>query len=406
MIRMARTCGVLAAAALVSASWAWADTPATATNVKPAEAKLSREKLVEQIRQKVNALPNELQQTPTAEQEATAIEACKLFKVAHKRLGELNRSDKDSLGALGIRAGAGAGDPQVMLAGVKLYEEAKGKPSDYTGCTLVWAGLFAGDAAAAQEGIKHLRVSADAGWRSWAKRMAPVVAQSAKPIGLRFQLMNRKTVNLNTHRGKVIVLHFWASWCGPCMKELPNISSFYEKRKDDKSFTMISFSLDKTVAAAMNVIRSRRMVWPQAMDNNISRRFAGNGIPHAAVIGPTGCAIWQGHPGYKETFHWVVDFARRQAARMSERKAAAEATADKPVSTDDGGMAKTPTSKSDNKQPAVDTNTKAEGRYKLAMMYLNAGMKDKAKALFEEVLAKYPKTPAAAKAVEALKGMQ
>ena len=405
MAKMARTCGMLAAAALVSAAWAWTDTLATTTSTRPAEVKLSRQQLVKQIQEKANALPNSLKYTPTAAQEATAIEACKLFKTAQERLAELNRDDREWLGRLGIRAGAGAGDPQVMLAGVKLYEKAKDKPSDYTGSALVWAGLFAGDTAAARRGLEQLSLSTKDSWRSWAKRMAPAVAQAAKPITLRFRLMDRKTVNLNAHRGKVIVLHFWASCCGPSMRELPNVSSFYEKRKGDKSFTMISFSLDDNVGAAKKVIRSHSMVWPQAMDNKTFRQFAGKGIPYAVVIGPTGRAIWQGHPGSQETFHWVVDFARRQATRLAESRPAEAAKADKPIAKSDVETAKTPTSKPASKRPAADTDTIARGRYKLGMMYLNAGMKDKAKVLFEEVLAKYPKTPAAAEAAKALKDM-
>ena len=406
MAKMARMCGMLAAAALVSASWAWTDAPAPTASTKPAKVKLSRQQLVEQIHEKANALPKTLKYTPTTAQETTAIEACKLFKVAQKRLAELNTNDKDWLGVMGIRAGVGAGDPQVMLAGVELYEQAKGKSSDYTGTTLVWAGLFAGDAAAARKGLKQLSLSTDDSWRSWAKRMAPIVTQSGKPMALRFRLMNRKTVNLSAYRGKVIVLHFWASWCGPCMKELPNISQFYQKRKDDKSFTMVSFSLDDAVGAAKKVIRSHSMVWPQAMDNKKTfRQFAGSGIPYAVVIGPSGRAIWQGHPGSRETFHWVVDFARRQAARIAESKPAKAAKGDKPIAKSDTEAAKGPTSKPASKRPAADTDTIAKGRYELGMMYLNAGMKDKAKALFEEVLAKYPKTPAAAKAAKALKDM-
>ncbi len=398
--RKSGKCALLVAGmVLTSGLWMQADTPTTG----PAEAKLTPQELKARIQQMVSSLPNELEQTPTPDQEAKALEGCKLFTSAQTRLAELDQSGKALLGHLGVRSGLCAGDPEIMLAGAKLLWQFRGdKHAHYSANALTWSGLFAGDPKTARQGFDYfLSAAADESWRSWAKRTAPIAAQCGKPVSLRFRLISGPNVSLQKYRGKVVVLHFWASWCGPCMKELPHIKQFYEERKDDKNFTMVSFSLDDNAGSARKVIRDKGMTWPQAMDNSIRRKFVGGGIPHAAVVCPTGNIIWQGHPGNRKTFHWAVDFARRQAARIAERPRS-DQPQDPKRNGADPPAAKSPASRPAREAAAQTPQAEADNQYKLALLYSKAGMKEKAKAMFENIIQKYPDTPAAAKAKKAL----
>ncbi|HWB63996.1 MAG TPA: TlpA disulfide reductase family protein, partial [Chitinophagales bacterium] len=74
-----------------------------------------------------------------------------------------------------------------------------------------------------------------------------------------------KTIKLSSLKGKVVLLDFWASWCGPCRMEMPNVVAAYKKYKD-KGFTVYSVSLDRDADAWKGAIKNLGMVW----ENHVS----------------------------------------------------------------------------------------------------------------------------------------
>lgn len=75
-----------------------------------------------------------------------------------------------------------------------------------------------------------------------------------------------KTISLSKLRGKVVLVDFWASWCGPCRAENPNITECYAKYKDKKSqrgngFDVFSISLDIKKERWTNAIKADKMTW-------------------------------------------------------------------------------------------------------------------------------------------------
>ncbi len=99
-------------------------------------------------------------------------------------------------------------------------------------------------------------------------------------------------------KGKYVLVDFWASWCGPCKREIPNIASVYEKYKGD-DFDVLSVAVwDKpgdTVAAA----KEHGVVWSQIINaQRIPTAIYGiEGIPHIMLIGPDGVIIKRGLRG-------------------------------------------------------------------------------------------------------------
>jgi peroxiredoxin len=87
--------------------------------------------------------------------------------------------------------------------------------------------------------------------------------QTAKEISM--PDVNGKTVTLSSFKGKYVLIDFWASWCGPCRGENPNVVAAYHKFKN-KNFTILGVSLDKDKDAWIEAIRKDGLAWPQVSE--------------------------------------------------------------------------------------------------------------------------------------------
>lgn len=111
------------------------------------------------------------------------------------------------------------------------------------------------------------------------KTAPPTVGE---PVSLKFSAVKGR-VDLETLKGKVVLIDFWATWCGPCVKEVPNVVAAYEKLHD-KGFEIVGISLDQDRAALMKFTKDHKMTWPQyfdgkGWDNMIAKRFHIQAIP-------------------------------------------------------------------------------------------------------------------------------
>ena len=222
--------------------------------------------------------------------------------------------------------------------------------------------------------------------------MLPIAKQCSQPLALKLSLLDGQKKSLSDFRGKAIVLDFWAGWCDPCIRAIPEIKKFYQERAKDDNFVMIGVSLDRSAADAKAAVAKYGLTWPQALSVRTRQRFLGQGIPHIAVISPTGCILWQGHPVAKGTLTMVTDFARRQAERMKSAP---------PAQTHSAPATEPPVVES--KPPSVSPDeAQADQKLKVALVYRKAGLINKAKALLREIVQDHPQTAAAARAREEL----
>jgi thiol-disulfide isomerase/thioredoxin len=114
----------------------------------------------------------------------------------------------------------------------------------------------------------------------------------SKPIEMKFTAVDGRTVDLAAMRGKVVLVDFWATWCGPCMAEIPSVVKTYEKLRG-RGFEIVGISFDEDRAKLESVTKEKGMTWPQHFDgkgwrNEFGERFGIDSIPRMWLVDKRG----------------------------------------------------------------------------------------------------------------------
>lgn len=123
---------------------------------------------------------------------------------------------------------------------------------------------------------------------SWVDKQAP---------NLTMNDVNGKPVSISNFKGKYVLVDFWASWCGPCRQENPNVVEAYNKYKN-KNFTILGVSLDQDKDSWIQAIKNDKLAWTQMSDlkqweSAAVSTYQIQGIPFNVLIDPTGKVIAQ-----------------------------------------------------------------------------------------------------------------
>lgn len=136
------------------------------------------------------------------------------------------------------------------------------------------------------------------------------------PPGIEFALMDGGTVKLDELRGKVVVLDFWATWCGPCRQALPLVKDFYESKPGNVEVYCVNVFERDGGKGVRPFWESQKYPMPIAMGSqDHAQAFGVRSIPHLFVIGPNG-RIRYVHTGFTpyltEQLGWVAELITGQ----------------------------------------------------------------------------------------------
>jgi peroxiredoxin len=108
-----------------------------------------------------------------------------------------------------------------------------------------------------------------------------------------------KNIKLSELRGQVVLINFWASWCGPCRQEMPELDKLYSKYKK-LGFTILGVNVEEDNTEALHIIKEDKISFPILFDseNKVSKLYDVTAMPTSIVVGRNGSMRYL-HRAYK-----------------------------------------------------------------------------------------------------------
>ena len=127
--------------------------------------------------------------------------------------------------------------------------------------------------------------------------------------------LNGEELSLQAYRGQVVLLDFWATWCGPCIAEMPNVKKTYEKYKNQK-FQIVGISLDRSIEPLKDYIEKEKLGWLHYWDKSgkIGNLYKVRAIPSTFLIDGEGVIRKTNLRGHALE-HAVADLVKENLAR-------------------------------------------------------------------------------------------
>ena len=119
--------------------------------------------------------------------------------------------------------------------------------------------------------------------------------------------MEGPNLRLNEQRGRVVMVNFWATWCGPCRQEMPHLNKLYDKYRDS-GFVLLGVNIDDNAGKATDLAAKLGLKFPVLLDTDktVSRLYDMGTMPATVVIDREG-RVRHLHRGYRDGYELLYD---------------------------------------------------------------------------------------------------
>lgn len=120
----------------------------------------------------------------------------------------------------------------------------------------------------------------------------PLATRVGQPLQLQFKAVDGRDVDVQKLHGKVVLINFWATWCGPCMEEMPRIKKLYEENHN-RGLEIVGISFDKEKSKLESYVKKEGITWPhyfdgKVWDNEVGKDFGMRNLPTVALVDKAG----------------------------------------------------------------------------------------------------------------------
>ena len=151
-----------------------------------------------------------------------------------------------------------------------------------------------------------LRLASCAAFAVLAGTASSAIAPQAAAPDFTLHAMGGSNLRLKEQRGRVVMVNFWATWCGPCRQEMPQLNRLYEKYKSS-GFVLLGVNVDDDVAKAAELAAKLGVTFPVLLDTEktVSKLYDVSTMPSTVIIDRDGKVryVHKGYlTGYEDTY--------------------------------------------------------------------------------------------------------
>ncbi len=141
------------------------------------------------------------------------------------------------------------------------------------------------------------------------------VTPSASAPDFTLPSLDGPNLRLQEQRGRVVMINFWASWCGPCRVEMPHLARLYEKYRGS-GFTVLAVNIDESPQKAASLATQLGMRFPVLLDTDkkVSRLYDLSTMPSTVLVDRDGRVRYV-HRGYRDGYEETYDKQIRELLR-------------------------------------------------------------------------------------------
>ena len=140
-----------------------------------------------------------------------------------------------------------------------------------------------------------------------ASTAAHAVAPAMAAPDFTLRTVNGPNLRLKEQRGQVVMVNFWATWCGPCRQEMPHLNRLYDKYRKS-GFVLLGVNVDDDPQSAIDLANKLGIKFPVLLDTDkaVSRQYDLSTMPSTVLIDRDG-KVRQVHQGYLSGYEDVYD---------------------------------------------------------------------------------------------------